>query len=1246
MADIVVDCIDTFLSTYREENDEAVLSSLERVSTNMKKLSVCEKNADMLSDAFMKLTPALNEIIDEHTPSISQVFKDAFENPIDNQNIEKLRPKVELTRRATGLALEIMTIPELDRRIVMEELVDSLLTCYRSTLQNLVFPSVDCTIRNQLRITTCTASATSSASAAAAAAAKKKKNSKKAKTDGSERKTERTAVKSAEILGLEALRVIQQHALRLGDLVSRTTLLDRQLLEICSAAYLTLPVVGKGIVHLQIASLELVHVTYIRCERYRDAIVQDAINVVSKLPTSPKRLRLYRLTHEANSIQMISALVLQLAQSATRRTGLDVQKNDENEYDAHDDENENGAHDDASHLETKHSARYVLHFFMSSLLAKCASKEHGKAFCRVFENLVEDYLLLLNQPEWPASSVAILITCELLCQALPDLPQKNAKGTFVQTRLTGGSANHAMSVFALRTLGLVSRRLQIELLNESVDPLISADKTTPVELKGVPTSSEEVVNCVCGQTTLPNGDGEFMLDCDGCHEWFHGQCVGVPRPRSQKEADELEFFCDRCLMKKQIALQIEREAAWRTRRQREEGARTRKKSEKRQRETSYNKRPRRRRKKPRRFDCLSDDEEDEECNSGDARADDDCKEQLSLRVSRQLVLNYLTLKAQGGDRNASLARRYFITQWSVNEYRRLGPCLVFDDLQADLLAQWTLPSSKTHSLPPALSRGRTIAICRSFAVDETLRNLSMIVLHRLLGTLMANRTSTRAEAVKAIGITLTANPDLMSHSNVKDSVEARLRDKSIKVRETVLDLVGKHVVSRPELISKYYEVIKDRLNDRGISVRKRAVGILKTILATRPEHPKRLDICKRLIALFDSESTSSEESLRAVICDAFRNIWFAASVTRDDDDEVVTSPSKHVANDGSLPPGWRFEGASPRRQDESCRARRVLISPKGQRCRSVDEAWQYHRSESPSSTSTSLSETTTTSMTVFERMLAGEMAHLSTRGSQQLANLLAKLYVVDDPCLEESSKTKCGLKAEEDVKKRCKGIVRSLVGILLRCEDDLAIPKRLLSASHRMSSVLSALTAFAKVDPLLLTDHVDVLSVHLKNDPHLREDPRTRSDRIIVYATDVVATVLPHVKYPDRSKVWAILKDLRSVILSREPHVVEASIKCLAVAARVLGKEGRLAVLNLVQTLYRYLFCRKSLPNLEKESMRVVNSIERALYTVGNVCRIIDLDKSTEECGVLAQDGSSLSSLSSSSELPPELKYGNVANSF
>ena len=46
--------------------------------------------------------------------------------------------------------------------------------------------------------------------------------------------------------------------------------------------------------------------------------------------------------------------------------------------------------------------------------------------------------------------------------------------------------------------------------------------------------------CFCG---LPD-DGQLMIQCDSCLEWFHGHCVGMKRTQAREVK---EFFCLRCL---------------------------------------------------------------------------------------------------------------------------------------------------------------------------------------------------------------------------------------------------------------------------------------------------------------------------------------------------------------------------------------------------------------------------------------------------------------------------------------------------------------------------------------------------------------------------------------------------------------------------------------------------------------------------------------------------------------------------
>jgi hypothetical protein len=39
----------------------------------------------------------------------------------------------------------------------------------------------------------------------------------------------------------------------------------------------------------------------------------------------------------------------------------------------------------------------------------------------------------------------------------------------------------------------------------------------------------------------------FMLDCDDCHRWFHGECVGV-----DPSIVPPLWYCDQCLLRRQL----------------------------------------------------------------------------------------------------------------------------------------------------------------------------------------------------------------------------------------------------------------------------------------------------------------------------------------------------------------------------------------------------------------------------------------------------------------------------------------------------------------------------------------------------------------------------------------------------------------------------------------------------------------------------------------------------------------------
>ena len=85
----------------------------------------------------------------------------------------------------------------------------------------------------------------------------------------------------------------------------------------------------------------------------------------------------------------------------------------------------------------------------------------------------------------------------------------------------------------------------------------------------------------------------------------------------------------------------------------------------------------------------------------------------------------------------------------------------------------------------------------------------------------------RAKAMKCLTQIVESDPVVLARNDMQLGVHHSFLDQSTAVREAAVDLVGKFVLSRPELIDKYYEMLSVRILDTGVSVRKRVIKVIK-----------------------------------------------------------------------------------------------------------------------------------------------------------------------------------------------------------------------------------------------------------------------------------------------------------------------------------------------------------------------------------------------------------------------------------
>lgn len=148
-------------------------------------------------------------------------------------------------------------------------------------------------------------------------------------------------------------------------------------------------------------------------------------------------------------------------------------------------------------------------------------------------------------------------------------------------------------------------------------------------------------------------------------------------------------------------------------------------------------------------------------------------------------------------------------------------------------------------------------------------------LKTILLVLRETSIAIRTKAMKCLTMIVEADPSVLGIGDMQIGVNHSFLDHSTSVREAAVDLVGKFVLSRPELIDKYYDMLSARILDTGVSVRKRVIKILKDICIECPEFPKIPEICVKMI-----RRVNDEEGIRKLVMEVFQNMWFTPTPER------------------------------------------------------------------------------------------------------------------------------------------------------------------------------------------------------------------------------------------------------------------------------------------------------------------------------------------------------------------------------
>ena len=216
---------------------------------------------------------------------------------------------------------------------------------------------------------------------------------------------------------------------------------------------------------------------------------------------------------------------------------------------------------------------------------------------------------------------------------------------------------------------------------------------------------EEVNRCFCGQGKLDR----FMLDCDRCHGWYHGSCIGVT-----KDSVPDSWICDDCTLQTTIMDQAKVFAR---------------------------------------------------ANSGSGVL----TSKDHNHVLRQFLLSYLSRIAQtsSSPQQADIAREFLIALWVKDltmEKNKQSGTFDLELVRSHAIAQWSPPNNKQHN-----SRSKLLLtgdgnqrIMSSLVASSELSTSFTRLLGVLLRLMADNMASLRKLSLKTFLQVVNVDPALMT----------------------------------------------------------------------------------------------------------------------------------------------------------------------------------------------------------------------------------------------------------------------------------------------------------------------------------------------------------------------------------------------------------------------------------------------------------------------------------------------------
>ncbi|CAL4060266.1 unnamed protein product, partial [Meganyctiphanes norvegica] len=767
---------------------------------------LCSEAAKLKSIGAMSIVPPerlvrLLNILEKNIRDGCRVtpIVDEEDEEEDKLWVELVMERIMRAMDASLTSFYIMTALNMSKRIYLEDVIERCVQFAKFQLSNTIYPTFDPVYSVTGRGDYLTTS-------------KAKRN--KHKGGSASRNLLSLYNKIHEMVGM------------LADLLDIQTLTDTTVLQLSTMG--VAPFFVENVAELQLSALRLVTKVFAKYNKHRRLLLDDIMASIARLPNSKRSLRTYRLNSDEN-IQMLTALVLQLIQCVVelpddlnRNKGDKSKSGDEVSSNSHNSKDSKEAVASEVHkvdrdvlvCQRYEAAIQTAYSFLSVFLQKTGNKSEEIDYRPLFENFVQDLLVTVNKPEWPASELLLSLLGKLLVQ-----------------KFSNKNTDMALRVSSLDCLGLVAAKLRHDAVSSELK--ISTIDAIIKEVK-----EEESQNGPCIiEDVEPQENGTSEVSSKKSKKKKSNSSIPKDPDEAGDEEEERTVFLQRVLLD-WLAVNSANETPllharhfyitqW-YRDSYSEILRTKHtpNSPNNKKAASHNKKKRKRRGEE---SEESSEESEEETEEKKDELDEDTKVEVTRLSERRK--KFLLTKAPA-----------FPPASSGVKVQTLQTHIDYEN--AELITRY-------------LARKRPFS--QSFD----------LYLKQILRVLTESAIAVRTKAMKCLTMVVEGDPNVLNRKDMQMGVHHSFLDHSTSVREAAVDLIGKFVLSRPEVLNNYYEMISARILDTGVSVRKRVIKIMKDICLECPEFPKIPEICVKMI-----RRVNDEEGIKKLVMEVFVNMWF------------------------------------------------------------------------------------------------------------------------------------------------------------------------------------------------------------------------------------------------------------------------------------------------------------------------------------------------------------------------------------